>query len=99
MTPGQEPTKCKTISTKFLEGPKECIFTFDIVPSDHSNTSTPILHNSYNDETDPREEVQLIQAKINSLCEAQVLAVQKGKNVKKVKFHGVEIIQHTGPPC
>ena len=74
-----------TFATNFLEGPDECVFAFDIVP----HIKQPTLPN----EPDNFEEVQVLQAQIESLCEAQILAIQK-----KLKFDGVEIPARTGPP-
>ena len=40
--------------------------------------------------------VNLIQLQIDTLCEAQVLTLDKGK--KRQQFNGVEIMQCCGPP-
>ena len=74
-----------TFATNFLEGPDECVFAFDIAP----HVEQPTLPN----EPDNFEEVQVLQAQIESLREAQILAIQK-----KLKFDGVEIPARTGPP-
>ena len=67
-----------TFATNFLEGPDECVFTFDITP----HVEQPTLPNEPNN----FKEVQVLQAQIESLREAQILAIQK-----KLKFDGVEI--------
>ncbi len=74
----------ETFSTHFLEGPEECIFALDLDPVDEM------------DRHDPMYEAQRLQAQIDSLREAQVLALEKGK--KKVRFDGVEIMKRSGPP-
>ena len=93
------------VSTNFLEGPDECVFAFDISPpSDpyESNTQHPYdpsqgpYSADYEDNMSPLEQAQLIQAQIDSLREAQVLALQKGG--RKQQFDGIEIMKRTGPP-
>jgi len=76
------------VATNFLEGPDECVFAFDIAP----HVERPVSP----DDSDGFDEVQVLQAQIDSLREAQeILAFQKGK---KQKFDGVEIPARTGPP-
>jgi hypothetical protein len=84
----KEQDSRETFATHFLEGPEECIFTLDLDPVDDTSHS-----HGRNDDT---YEAQRIQAQIDSLREAQVLALEKGK--KKVRFDGVEIMKRTGPP-
>ena len=86
---GQGNANCEPVSVNFLEGPDECIFTFNI-----ANNCKPSL--PPNNDLNTKEEAQIIQAQINSLHEAQVLALQKPG--KKVHFDGVEILKRTGPP-
>jgi len=99
---GQEASN--TVSANFLEGPEECVFAFDISPPSDPYESTPHPHDpsqgpysaDYDDSMSPLEQAQLIQAQIDSLREAQVLALQKGG--RRQQFDGVEIMKRTGPP-
>ena len=86
---GQDPIG-EIVATNFLEGPNECVFSFDVQPPSPTNDSGPSAYD------DAIFEVQLLQTQIDSLREAQVLALEKGK--KKVQFDGVEIMKQTGPP-
>ena len=77
-----------TFATNFLEGPDKCVFAFDIAP--HVKPSHP------SSDSEGFDEVQVLQAQIDSLREAQeALVIQKSK---KAKFDGVEILTRTGPP-
>jgi hypothetical protein len=77
----QEP-----VSTNYLEGPEDRVFAIDINPHpDQSPTPDP---------SDPFDHVQVLQAQIESLQDAQVLALQG----KKPQFDGVEIMRRVGPP-
>ena len=96
---GQDGANSNVVSTNFLEGPDECVFTFDVSPhvNDEATSRDPDPSPYDLDDTpSPLEEAQLIQAQIDSLREAQVLALQKGG--KKQQFDGVEIVKRTGPP-
>ena len=83
----------ETVAMNFLEGPEECVFALDIAPNHYP--PAPSSSTIPSDSSDAFDEVQTIQAQIDSLREAQVLALQKGK---KEKFDGVEIMRRTGPP-
>jgi hypothetical protein len=80
----------ETIAANFLEGPDECIFQLDIDPVSEPPTS------AYLTEDDPLYEAACIQAQIDALRGAHVLALEKGK--KKLQFDGVQILKRTGPP-
>ena len=83
----KEQESQETFATHFLEGPEECIFTLDL---------DPVEEPSHSPNYDQTYEAQRIQAQIDALREAQVLALEKGK--KKVRFDGVEIMKRIGPP-
>ena len=79
----QEP-----VSTNYLEGLDECVFSIDVTPQ-------PQTSNLACDATGSFDQVQTLQAQIDSLREAQVLAIrQEGKK----QFDGVEIMRRVGPP-
>ena len=93
---GQE--SANAVSMNFLEGPDECVFAFDVSPPPDPDVSTfpystPVQSG---DDPSPLEEAEIIQAQIDSLREAQVLALQKGG--RRERFDGVEIMRRTGPP-
>jgi hypothetical protein len=88
--PDGPPPHLATVSTNFLEGPEECVFSIDIDPVPAANPSGPT---SYDEAI---FEAQLLQTQIDSLREAQALALEKGK--KKLQFDGVQIMKRTGPP-
>ena len=79
----QDGANHDTVSTHFLEGPDECVFSFDT--SDFRRDDTTL------------EEVQTLEAQIESLREQQVLALQKGGK-RPQQFDGVEIPKKVGPP-
>jgi hypothetical protein len=76
----------EAVATNFLEGPDECVFALDIAPQSSQSTSS---------DEGAFDQVQLLQAQIDSLRDAQVLALQKGR---RQQFDGVEIMKRTGPP-
>ena len=86
------------LTTHFLEGPEECIFTVDIKTPSTANSSSPLYPASsagpstYDDAV---FQAELIQAQINSLREAQVLTLEREK---KLQFDGIKIMKRTGPP-
>ena len=91
------------LSTNFLEGPEDYYFQVDVSPPPPEQIDSLPEDTSCNVATcpdvttDTDQQIEFLQAQIDSLNEAQVLAVQKGAE-KKVKFDGVEIIRRTGPP-
>ena len=78
----------ETFSTHFLEGPEECIFTLDLDPIEEEDSSAS--------RDSSMGEARHLQAQMDALREAHVLALEKAK--KKVRFDGVEILKRTGPP-
>ena len=86
------------LATHFLEGPEECIFTIDINTPSTANSSSPSYPASSAGPSAYDNAVfqaELIQAQIDSLREAQVLALERGK---KLQFDSVEIMKRAGPP-
>ena len=86
---GQDPIG-EIVAMNFLEGPDKCVFSFDVQPPSPTNDSGPSAYD------DTIFEAQLLQTQIDSLQEAQVLTLEKGK--KKVQFDAVEIMEQAGPP-
>ena len=79
------------VSTHFLEGPDEYIFSFDV--SNAHEESSPISP----EEAAVLEEINVMQARANSLREQRTLALQKaGKRPQQ--FDGVEVPRRVGPP-
>lgn len=79
------------VETNFLEGISEGIFSIDVTPGPKSSS----------DSSDLDDEIQLAQARLQSLMEAQAFALQKGK---KERFDGVEVPprpkrSYTPPPA
>jgi hypothetical protein len=86
----QSPPSHLATAVNFLEGPDECVFAIDINAEPPTNPATP----SENDNA--LFEAQMLQIQIESLRDAQVLALEKGK--RKFQFDGVEIMKRQGPP-
>ena len=80
---GKDTPKHDSVSANFLESPDECVFSFDASPT-YSGNENPTYD----------EQLQIMQAQIHSLLDAQALAVQG----KRERFDGVEIPRRTGPP-
>ena len=87
---GKEGPPRENVETHFLEGIDECVFAVDVDGVDPATTSSPSARD------DAAFEAQMIQLQIDSLREAQVMALEKGK--KKMQFDGVELMKRTGPP-
>jgi len=81
---GKDTPSHDTVSAHFLESPDECMFAVDASPTSHSR----------NDGYSFDEQLQMMQAQIHSLLDAQTLAVQG----RRERFDGVEVLRHTGLP-
>ena len=81
---GKDTPSHDTVSAHFLESPEECMFTVDASPTSHSG----------NDGYSFDEQLQMMQAQIHSLLDAQTLAVQG----RRERFDGVEVPRRTGLP-
>ena len=81
-----------TVSTNYLQINDEAIFQLAITPEDRGrSSSSPIPKSSSasaETEEDAHEQVQIMQAQIDSLRDAQVMTIQKAQ---KMKFDGVEV--------
>ena len=81
------------IETHFLEGPDEYVFSVDVDVNRDPDPSTSDNHRALEDF---RAQADSIQAQIDELRGAQVLAIEKGK--RKYEFGGVEILKRNIPP-
>lgn len=91
------------LAMNFLEGPDDYVFQVDVSPNPPEQhdpspeTASCNVVTSPDTTMDTDQQIEFLQAQIESLQDAQVYATQKGVD-KKVKFDGVEIMRRTGPP-
>ena len=81
------------VKTHFLEGPDEYVFSVDVDVNHDPDSSTSDKHRALEDFG---AQADSVQAWIDELRGAQVLAIEKGKS--KYEFSGVEILKRNVPP-